>query len=164
MPSSIPDVSLPNQRNMRSIRAVDHTGDTFSEVLEYVDETKVAVAANVNAFMTAMGAASQASFYEYVVQVFFAAVKEASLAGDLDRSEVQNRITILCKDPAGRRSSLVIPAPVPAMFQADTDIPDTSAGVFGDVVTAFLGLLEDGFTAVSAKYTTGKQNNESVPV
>lgn len=163
MPNNIPDTTGAVTRVPYSVRMIDHTGDKDSDALSQLDSAKVAPA-TLQALNVALGNASQASYYEGVVGDVFATNPDKTDATVGDRSETSNVLNILAKHPDGRSNSLVVRAPVPAIFVSGSDDIDPTSNELAAVFTAYLALLPDGFGIISARYTGRKQYNTATPI
>lgn len=163
MPNSIPDFTGPVTRSPYSVRYIDHTGDTRGDTLSQLDNAKVSPA-TIQALNVALGAATSASMYSGNAQSIYATNPDKNNALVQDRSEVSNNLVILAKHPDGRSNNLFIPAPIPALFQPNSDNIDPNSTELAAVLAAYLALLPDGFEIISIRYTSRKQYNSATPI
>lgn len=163
MPNNIPDTTVAVTVIPYSVRYIDHTGDKKGDILTGLD-TATVTPANVQALNVALGAATNASMYSGNIQDIFRTNPDKNDANVADRSEVQNVINVLAKRPDGRDASLLIRAPVPALFIPNSDEIDPTSTELLAVFTAWTAMLPAGFEIISARYTGRKQFNQATPI
>lgn len=163
MPSRVPDATGDPQRDLLSLRYLDHTGDLRSDALTGLLNSAVTGAA-INTLATAMGACTQADFYGVQKSEEFAVVADKTDADAGDRSEVVNNIVVLAKNAAGDSRRLFIPAPTAVCLIEDSDDIDPASTELGALFTAWLAILPVGFSVTQARYTSRKQHNAAVKI
>lgn len=144
-----------------TMRFIDASGDKGAEEL-YVPVA--ATAANIETYIAAYQAATQASIYEYDDTLIRDGDADPDNAGTDQRNSIAAGINMLFKNATTRatnNSRLV--APIEAVLQGNQDIPLLSATELSALIVAELAITT-GFTFREAQYTERRErkNNQKV--
>jgi hypothetical protein len=164
MPLQAPtvDSAAPTQVQL-SVRMIDVSGDlrTVSVKGAIADMTD----ANINTFVTAIAAATNASVYEVQVTQLFSSLASPGNALDASKSSsVYDNVVLQNKNALGDSINGFIPAPISNLFETDidgnvTDNVDAAATEYTDVATALEALLPAGFSNTGVRYSERREVN-----
>jgi len=160
MPRTAPTVSDPPAGD-KSVTAkmIDRSGDLRSVSFPVSD---AATSAQIEAFIVALAAATNANIYsvKVVQELAVAAVAGSALAAE--ENSVHDNIVLHAKDALNNSFRMFIPAPVRGLFNADTDNPDPLDNELIAVKDAWEVL--NNATTISYRYTERREKNESVRI
>lgn len=147
--------------HMVTFRAIDHRGDKTAISIKTIDEPLVA---EVSALRTALGAASNANFYEVQITAVYGGVPSASFATDAVFTNTDAVVNILMKDQIDLESfPFEIPAPLGAMVLDGESVDNTNTQLLA-VVTGIQGVLGSlTVVPVSYRFTERRNINKATP-
>jgi hypothetical protein len=132
--------------------------DSFSLITTVARATDGAI----NALADAVGAASNASLYEIrkeIVQAAFPATPTS--ATEAPRESVYDHIVTLFRNNSTRQTQDgIIPAPLDAIFEAETNNVDVENVEYLAVETALENILEAAYGVVSVRFTETRKINK----
>lgn len=142
-----------------SLRWIDAVGDIRS------DATIIAAAASdaeIEAVAAAMQAATNASLYAIRVTDVYEGAKSKANADSAVRESLQDNIVFHAKDAGRVDRRSFLPAPLAAVFVANTETPDESDGLIVTLMAAWETLWAGTFAGVSLRFTERREINEKV--
>lgn len=154
---SAPTVDGSPTRKILTLRWIDHTGDFRSD--SYVIEDAATDIA-IEAFCTAMVAASNASLYEIKVADDYNSVPDSSNALEAVWENAKSNVVVQFKHPTLESIRTFIPSPLEAMFVPGSDNVDPTNAVFLAVVTNFDAIVDVDYTAVGVRFTHRRDINQ----
>lgn len=160
MPRSVPTIDgTPNMRRI-SMRFVDRSNDVRS-VSFYVELG--ATAAQIEALVAAVGAATNANLFELEDVALYRAARLASGAISAPEISVYDNIVILYKESSSPQGQdFFLPAPIRLNFVGDTDNPDPESDELGAVRDAVTPLMLGTVVPISMRYSERREKNQSV--
>lgn len=143
-----------------STRLQDVSGDIRSVSLDI----PVAVTnAQMEAYVAALQATTQASIFSVEVSDVYASVGDASNAVVGQRNSVYDNVALLLKTPANLSKNGFIPAPAPEVMLVDSDQIDPTSTELIAFFTAILAVAPT-YSVVSARYTERREINQAVKI
>lgn len=162
MPETVPAVDGNPTRVLVTFRYIDANGtkDAFSIQTTLARATDAVIQGAV----AALGAASNANFYEVNVQHIYAAGNASpSAATEAPRESAKDVIETLRKDPSSGRSQYdYIPAPLDEIFIPGTQTVDIENGLYEAVDQAFDLLFPASYNALSVRFAEHKLTGDKV--
>lgn len=163
MPVSAPTVDdTPNYYRV-TMRYIDAVGDTGSFAVDVPQVTYTAL--SVQAYVDALGVITNADIYEVQVTALYKALPLKGNATDAIRVSKDDVITNLFKSVYNDSRTMVVPAPITALFETDTETPDTTNVSMAAAVVAFDVMIEGAsgqFDWVSSRFTERTEKNQAV--
>lgn len=167
MPRTAPAIDGTPITKSVSLRYIDTSGDKFSD--SYLFPAAI-TDLQIENFVDAMGAATNANLYEVVVQNNYSDLPDKGDAVEAEKSSGFDVATILYKNPLKSTLDLVIRAPVDSILLDDangdnTDSIDPDSAELGDVMQAFVTGINVGggtFERVSGRFTERKEVNKKI--
>jgi len=153
-----PDVTGAITGNTATIHLIDASGDLFTDAITQV---AAITPAQVEAWVAAYQAVSQASVYKVTVSNEWAGDPDPDNAEALYRGTVSDGINLLYKNPTTLDSqSPRVVAPIAAVMQGNQDIPLLTGGGFPALIAAISAILS-GFLLTSAQFTGRRERNNN---
>jgi len=141
-----------------SISLIDASEDITTVTLLLADDP---TAAEINAYVDAYQAATQASAYKIVSGKNWDSLPDPTQAESSQRNSVKQGINMLFKDVAvGTAQTLRVVAPEEAVMDANRDIP-VLAGDLAAVIAATDVVLAAGYAFRSAQYTERRERKNN---
>lgn len=160
MPRTAPTVDGSGNYREVALRWIDANNQKRADTYRVAQD---ATDAEIEAIVVAMAAASNANIYQVKVSMVYNSPAQPSDADDLSRESVQDNITILFKDSAGNARDWFLPAPLDAVFVADTSNPDSASAELDALSAAIDAAIETAFVAISYRFSERRKKNPSVP-
>lgn len=145
-----------------SVRWIDYSGD------KRADSYLIAPAATdiqINAFVDALQAASNASIYEVQKTLVFASNPGKANALEEVWENVTDNVVLQMKNPTTQQSQRVfIPSPINDMFVEGEDDIDPADATLDAVKDAFVAVLPAGYGVIGGRFTSRRQMNQQIPL
>jgi hypothetical protein len=133
-----------------SLTWYDYTGEQRTDSYQFdADATNV----EIEAFVAAMQAASNATLWRVQVRDTYNSVGDSSNAVEDVWEEASANVVLLAKDTGNNAIDFYIPAPLNAMFIEGTEQIDPTNATLAAVLAAVLP-MKSGFSFVSARFTS----------
>jgi len=142
-----------------SLRWIDAVGDIRSDAT-IIDAGATDV--QIEAVAAAMQAASNASLYAIRVTDVYEGAKSKGNADSAVRESLQDNIVFHAKDSGRVDRRSFVPAPLAAVFVADTETPDEGDGLIVALMAAWETIWAGTFAGVSLRFTERREINEKV--
>lgn len=142
-----------------SIGMIDAQGDIRSVSL-IVDAALSA--ANQEALVDALQTITNASIYEIEFTQVYSGARSVSNASDEVVNSVYSNIVYHVKSSPTSSQRGYVPAPIDAVFVADTDTPDTTNADLAAWFAAVLTAVGVAYTGQSVRYTERREINDAV--
>ncbi len=142
-----------------SVRWIDAVGDIRSDAT-IVDSG--ATVAQIEAVVAALQAGSNASIYAVRRTDVFEGAKSKANAVSGVRESVQDNLVYHAKDTGRVDRRSFLPAPLQAVFVADTETPDEGDALITALMTAWDNVWAGTFAGVSLRFTERREINEKV--
>lgn len=167
MPRTAPAVDGTPIVKQVSLRWIDVSGDKRSDSYTFLPGV---TDAQIEAWATAMGAASNANLYDVTVTYGYSDLPDSDDADNATKESLMDNIVILAKNPIKQTDDLFIPAPIADMLQdngsGDSDEIDPLSAELAAAMSTFLVLRNVGAAAtyevVSGRFTERKEINKKV--
>lgn len=163
MPRTVGTVDGSPEARSLSVSLIDVSGDLRTVTSRIATG---ALSTEIDAFVTALAAATNASIYKVSVTDMYVGSESPSSALDAGKSSsVYDNVVTLWTDVTNARSENVfIPAPVSALFIDDTDNVDATAALLTAVTAAFDDIKFGAPTLKSLRYTERREINTRTKV
>lgn len=168
MPRTAPAVDGTPLFKLLSVRWMDVSGDKSSDSYQF---NVAATNAQIEAFVAALAAASNAVLYSAIVSDAYEATPDADDATNAIKDTVFDKVVILAKDNLRNSDNIFIPAPIAAVLadsgSGNLDQIDPASTELAAVLTAFLAVKNaggGGYGIVSGRFTERKETNRAVPI
>lgn len=143
-----------------SVSYFDNNGDQRTVSL-YLDNDATAV--EIEAEVSALQSASQASIWKVEIADVFEGAKLASNASGLSFSSVHDNIVIHMKKSATDSQRQYIPAPIASILVTGTETVDPTDPLFTGVLSNLTPMMVD-YAPQSARFTERRDINDSTPL
>jgi len=147
------------------IRTIDESGDQKSDGVRF---PVTATNAEIEAYVAAYQAVSQASVFSVIVEETYSAVEDKNDAATGTRDSVYDVLNVLTRNATGDSKSVVLRAPEPGVMIANSDEIDPTDVALGTFLTAAVALLNGGaggagtYEAISIRFTERREINERI--
>lgn len=142
-----------------SVRWIDAVGDIRSDAT-IVDAAATDV--QIEAVVAALQAASNASIYAVRVTEVYEGAKSKANAVSGVRESVQDNVVYHAKDTGRVDRRSFLPAPLQAVFVADTETPDEGDALIVTLMSTWDTVWAGTFAGVSLRFTERREINEKV--
>jgi len=142
-----------------SLRWIDAIGDVRSDVSLVA---AAATDAQIEAVAAAMAAGSNASLYAMRITQVYEGAKSKANGDNAVRESAQDNIVYHAKDTGRVDRRSFLPAPLEAVFVANTETPDAGDGLITAIMTAWDNAWAGTFAGISLRFTERREINEKV--
>lgn len=154
-----------------TIRLVDFAGDRRSLALDNLAAFGVATDADIEAFVAAVQAATNASVYAVEVSQVYNSTFQASNALSAVYQSADDAIVVNLSDATKRYQALTLRSPLASLFTpAGSEDPDSSVAALANAVVAALDIVNGGslagtgtYTAKTVRFSEHSEINEAKP-
>lgn len=162
MPRTAPTVNNNPQRIQISFLMIDRSGDKRSVAITTTRDD--VTNAEIDSLANALAALTQANLYGVSVERLYVTNPDRDDALSGARDSVYDNIVVLFKNATQLNGAVnfYIPAPISALLQNNTDIPNPNASGFSALTDAVEVILGDDWDDVSVRYTERREKNERV--
>lgn len=151
--------ALTATSHLSTIHLIDASGDLWAEAITTLD---VPVLADVETWVAAYQAATQASVWKVTAQSIFEGDRDADNADVGQRNSIKDGVNTLYKNVATLDTQTPrLIAPIAAVMQGNQDIPLLTAAQFSALIAATLTLLGAGYALRSAQFTERKERTNN---
>lgn len=142
------------------IALIDSTGDfrTISLIGAVADMTN----ANIEALVVALQAATNASIFSVKVEQVYEGARSKANAVEAVFNNIGDNIVYHVKASPTDSQRGYVPAPLEAVFLADTETPDSGNALLTAWFSAVLACVGSGYTGQSVRFTERRDINDAV--
>lgn len=118
-----------------------------------------ATPAQIEALIAAVAAGCTGSLFEVKVQEVYAGARQVGNATGLGRQSADDKLFVTVREPSLKATKrLYVPAPAAELFQANSEIVDTTDQLFIDITNALTPLLGT-YTFSTVSFTERSESN-----
>lgn len=149
------------------VKTIDHTSDKRSDAFRV---PSTVTNAEIESFVAAYQAASQASVYEVLVKEVYTSIEDDDNATNEPRESLSQIVTAFFKDTLDFTTRAILRAPIDAMFTNGTDYVDSANATFIAWLGQLTNLLNGGaagsgeYEIVHVRFTDRKEVNQVTPI